>query len=474
MVKFFTDKQTGKSFEVDDDQYDEHLADPNLEEIKCPKLKKSKVKKTKDSPKETPKETPKEISEEEHYNSFKKTTDEFKENKNRKYDYVFTIFYEIPEGMSETKYREEIEFRTKRLAPTFCKYIVFGYETCPESGRKHLQGYLHFGVDKSSMIKTMKCLKILDVGFKPWLQERFGTINRAVNYCKKGEQSKDKWFKYHENKKHDWGLNAVIVEVGTKPICKSDLTENRNLEQTKWLEIQQKILHNKKLIEENPKGPYTSTAVLDNQAYNLLYDIECGMSLKELSLQHPAMYFKYNNAFEKFVALHKPKYTFNIIKEYGAFLIWQDDFLKNYLNKLIRRCIFWIIGKGNDGKSELSFHLEDIEDYNVISNGKSENMAYRYTPYKHTIINLCRSNEGHINYDMLEAFKDGRLDSSKYVPERKVGPNNCHVIVFANFFPTLDALSHDRWVILEITSPDKPLKKWNIKDIIIPLDPLDQ
>jgi hypothetical protein len=220
-------------------------------------------------------------------------------------------------------------------------------------------------------------------------------------------------------------------------------------------------------ISLEPKGPYTGTAILENEAYDLLKNIEKGLSLTELSLQHPALYFKYNNAFEKFIELHKPKTTFNIIEEYGEFLPWQKDLIETYLSVLKKRFVYWIYGiNGNEGKSELSFHLEDVDDYNVISNGKSADMSYLFVPNQHTIIDLCRSNDGHVNYDMIEAFKNGRLTSTKYIPKRKRGKNDCHVIIFANFYPDFNALSHDRWVLLEITSINEPLKKWKINDII--------
>lgn len=292
--------------------------------------------------------------EEEFYETFVKTKEGFSENKNRKCDYVFTIFYDIPENVDEKTFREKLKHDTKHIALSFCKYLVFGFETCPNSGAKHLQGYLYFGSEKKSMISTMKILKSLDDSFKPWLQTRFGKINSAINYCKKGEQPKPEWFNLHE-KGPNWGLNADVVEVGTKPLDRSDLTENTNLEQSKSNIFRAKIMRNKEIIKKTPnlgentdivevgtklintlnltennnleqsnwvnfksriilnenkikndlKGPCTNIAVLENQAYALLYDIEKGMSLKDLILNHPSLYFKYKNAFKQFVELHK-------------------------------------------------------------------------------------------------------------------------------------------------------------------------
>ena len=86
-----------------------------------------------------------------------------------------------------------------------CKYIVFGFETCPNSKALHLQGYIYFGSGvKYSMIKTMSLFKDICKELKLWLSIRYHGINRAINYCKKGEQPKSEW-QSHKELGPKWG-----------------------------------------------------------------------------------------------------------------------------------------------------------------------------------------------------------------------------------------------------------------------------
>lgn len=68
------------------------------------------------------------------------------------------------------------------------------------------------------------------------------------------------------------------------------------------------------------------------------------------------------------------------------------------------------------------------------------------TDPKIVIINLPRTTEGHVSYASIESLKDGLIQSGKYEGGfRMYKPP--HVIIFANFLPTLEALSLDRWSI---------------------------
>jgi len=58
-----------------------------------------------------------------------------------------------------------------------CKYIVFGYER-GEEGTPHLQGYVHLSTQKT--LSAMK--KFIP---RAHLEPRRGTIDEAVDYCKK-------------------------------------------------------------------------------------------------------------------------------------------------------------------------------------------------------------------------------------------------------------------------------------------------
>lgn len=59
-------------------------------------------------------------------------------------------------------------------------YGVFGYETCPKTGRKHLQGYIEF---KSAVSRKTAQERIGDD--KCHIENRKGTAKEASDYCKK-------------------------------------------------------------------------------------------------------------------------------------------------------------------------------------------------------------------------------------------------------------------------------------------------
>jgi len=93
----------------------------------------------------------------------------------RQRGFVFTIFE--PE-----KYPERLE-RLKALS----KYGVYGVETCPTTGRKHLQGYIYTHEKISQQAMRNKC-RTKEGSFFVEEQSKYSTIQQAVDYCKKEKQ----------------------------------------------------------------------------------------------------------------------------------------------------------------------------------------------------------------------------------------------------------------------------------------------
>lgn len=84
-------------------------------------------------------------------------------------------------------------------------YIVQGLETCPTTGKKHLQTFMQLPYPMS--ISAIKKILQDDTAH---LEKMWGTANVAAAYCKKGEQPKDEWDTQNE-KGPNFGLNAKIV-----------------------------------------------------------------------------------------------------------------------------------------------------------------------------------------------------------------------------------------------------------------------
>jgi len=94
------------------------------------------------------------------------------------------------------------------LLPDKYSYIVYGREVCPDTGRKHLQGYVEFK-DKVSFKVAQKRVGDEVCHITP----RYGTPLEASNYCKKGEQPHQEWTDMGIQGPN-FGLNADFFEDG--------------------------------------------------------------------------------------------------------------------------------------------------------------------------------------------------------------------------------------------------------------------
>lgn len=142
--------------------------------------------------------------------------------------------------------------------------------------------------------------------------------------------------------------------------------------------------------------------------------------------------------------LHK----YNLIEDYGSFLPWQTEVVNKLMKQGKRECLWICDVIGNQGKSELSDHLEDNNGALVIEGGKSNDIAYLWQGQDIIIFDLPRCRSEYVPYTSIEGFKKGRMNSYKYVPVRK-RYQPCKVVIFANHLPnTTETLSIDRWEIL--------------------------
>lgn len=103
---------------------------------------------------------------------------------------------------------------------------------------------------------------------------------------------------------------------------------------------------------------------------------------------------------------------------------------------------------GNTGKSFFALHFKPNESF-VVTNGKHADIYYSYGGERVIFVDWPRQKLDSLPYGMLEAFKNGYFVNTKYqsCPFRFPIP---HVVVFANFRPDLQAMSQDRWDIVEI------------------------
>lgn len=134
---------------------------------------------------------------------------------------------------------------------------------------------------------------------------------------------------------------------------------------------------------------------------------------------------------------------------------WQKIILEIISEPANRRTINWFYDKqGNAGKTTFAFHL--CMKYNALYvNGKASDIKYavgnfiKENKLKIVIFNYTRSLEEYVSYEALESVKDGIFFNNKYESQMTL-MNPIHVIVFANFKPNINALSADRWNIVNI------------------------
>lgn len=127
---------------------------------------------------------------------------------------------------------------------------------------------------------------------------------------------------------------------------------------------------------------------------------------------------------------------------------WQQQVVDICITEPDDRSIYWIWEPdGNTGKTTLCKYLAVKHGATVLNNCSTKDGAYALPDEpKLVVVNLTRSNEGHINYGLLEAIKDGLIFSAKYESKMKCF-NSPHVFVFANHAPDETKMSADRWKI---------------------------
>ena len=102
---------------------------------------------------------------------------------------------------------EDIE--AMREISLIARYAIAANEVCSDTGTPHIQAYVALTRNNKKRWAGWKTALP-----RVHLEVRQGSEKRASDYCKKGEQPKDEWEKFHETGPN-FGLNAdVWLEVG--------------------------------------------------------------------------------------------------------------------------------------------------------------------------------------------------------------------------------------------------------------------
>lgn len=117
------------------------------------------------------------------------------------------------------------------LKPDKCSYIIYGRETCPDTGRKHLQGYVEFK-DKVSFKVAQKYIG----DPVAHIEQRKGTNVQARDYCmKEGDYTEAGTMSKGQGARTDLTAIKEAVLSGEKLI---DIVEQKveNFQQLKYAE----------------------------------------------------------------------------------------------------------------------------------------------------------------------------------------------------------------------------------------------
>lgn len=156
--------------------------------------------------------------------------------------------------------------------------------------------------------------------------------------------------------------------------------------------------------------------------------------------------------------------------------IWQQELKRELRETPHPRKIIWYCDQvGGAGKTTFAvhMHLENPDDNIIVKNGRSADVAAAIgdTQPRVVIVDLSRTQEDHMNYQVLEDLKNGVIFQSKY-KSRMLVFETPHVVVFANFLPNLAALSADRWDVRTVFHMEPPLPS-PVTDGVVPDFPME-
>lgn len=106
------------------------------------------------------------------------------------------------------------------------RYLVIGFETCPKTGKKHLQGYIEF--------ENARSLASLGKRYNCHVEKRRGTPTEASEYCKKEELVFEDGELPVQGKRNDITKVKDIIKKGGN--MREVMEEAENLQQVKIAE----------------------------------------------------------------------------------------------------------------------------------------------------------------------------------------------------------------------------------------------
>lgn len=291
-------------------------------------------------------------------------------------------------------YTEAIEIKLKQLAEcdNKFKYLVYGREVSPDTGRPHLQGYLELFT--KLRLKQVKDL-IGDASTSPRLDRRRGTPLEASDYCKKSDPN---FYEYgsietQQGKRNDLLAAKAFIDSGCT------LEEFRENHFEVWVKY-------RVALEEYRRSRFTDPPVEQ-------FPLHPWQEKLRLELAQPP-------------DDRKVKFIVDIDGNSGK--TWFANWYKQE-NEHVQ-----VLRPEKRADTALQIKL----DSKVI------------------FFNVPKRRTGMIAYDILEDIKDGCISSPKYQSHTAPMEGRCHVVVLMNDYPDMSALSKDRYDITPLSIAPNP------------------
>nr|QKV51285.1 putative replication associated protein [Crucivirus sp.] len=292
-------------------------------------------------------------------------------------------------------YTQEDIDKLNMINPNLCDYIIWGYEICPTTRTKHLQGYVEW--NKAQYGNVAK--QILGNN-RIHLEQVEKNRNANIAYCKKAETK-------------DPDYNPNFIEIDNIANEQGIVVPNQFKAIYEFISKESDLgiiaQHFPELVIKHSMG------------------IKCIVECTKDTIMKEKLFNKYNNA---------------ILRPWQLCL--RDELINCQPDD--RSIIWYVDPEGNQGKSWMCNYLMCVRNALVLGNAKSSDIAHIWNGEDIVVFDFSRSQESHINYGIIEDIKNGRVFSPKYNGKVKIYMSP-HIVCFSNFHPELSKMSQDRWDI---------------------------
>lgn len=255
-----------------------------------------------------------------------------------------------------------------------------------ESGTPHLQGFVIFSTSTSFDLAKAR------IGRQAHLEAARGSSKQAADYCKKDGDYSEFGVLSSQGRRSDWdNYKEWISEIGRVP------------------------------------------------------------SRKEIVLKFPGLYARYKRACIDYAEAIAPAPVLTESEPRFGFQTMVAGIIDGVASD--RTVNFVVDEEGNSGKSWLcKYFLTKYPDrVQVFRIGKRDDLAYCVDIDKDIFLfDIPRGQMTYLQYSVLESMKDRMIFSPKYESSFKVLRKVPHVVVFSNEMPDMNAMSRDRYRIINV------------------------